>query len=63
MNSPLVVGLDVLGIGMRCLGEENELIWYEKEITMAIACTGILWLGFLGLMTIMGEGLVFTAIS
>jgi hypothetical protein len=42
MNLPILVSLDVLGIGTCCLGEENELTWYKKEISVAVACIGIL---------------------
>ena len=63
MNSPILVGLDVLGIGTRCLGEENKLASYEEDITAAGACAGTLWLGSLGMMAITREGLAITAIS
>ena len=59
----IIVGRDILGIGTRCLGEEHKLTWYQLEITVAIECTGIQWLGLLGMMAIMQEGLAFTAIS
>ncbi len=40
MKSSLV-GLDVLGIGTCCLGEEDKLTWYQEEITVVFECTGI----------------------
>ena len=43
----ILVGLDVLGVGSRCLGEENKLTWYQLEITVAVVHTGIRWLGLL----------------
>ena len=61
--SPILVGIDVLGVEMCCPGEENELIWYEEGITVAIVYTGILWLGLLGMMAITREGLAFMAIK
>ena len=30
MNSQIHVGLDVLGVGMHCLEEENDVTWYEE---------------------------------
>ena len=63
MNSPILVSIDVLGIEMCFLGKENELTWYEEGITVFVACTGILWLGLLGMMAITREGLFFMAIS
>ena len=41
MNSPIPIGLEVLGVGSRCLGEENQLTWYDEEITVAVARTGV----------------------
>ncbi len=52
MNSPILVGLDLLGIGSHCLGGENKLTWYLLEITVAVARTGIQWLGLLGNLAI-----------
>ena len=52
MNSPILVSLDLLGIGSCCLGEENKLTSYKEEITVAVACIGILWMGFLGNLAI-----------
>jgi hypothetical protein len=63
MSSLILVGLDVFGIGSRCLGEENKLTWYDEKITVVVVCTGIQWLGFLGMIAITQEGLVFTDIS
>jgi len=63
MNSLSLVGLDVFDGGTRCPGEENKVTWFEEEITAAIAGTGTLWLGLLGMMAIMWESFAFMAIS
>ena len=40
-NSPILVGLEVLGIRSHCLGDENYLTWYNEKTTVAVTCTGV----------------------
>jgi hypothetical protein len=52
INFSILVDLDLVGAGSCCLGEENKLTWYDREITVAFACTGIPWMGLFGMMAI-----------
>jgi hypothetical protein len=37
MNLPILVSLDLLDVGTRCLVGGNKLTWYQLEITVAVA--------------------------
>ena len=50
MNSPILVGLDLVGVGSCFLGEENVLTWCKRERLVAAMCTAFPWMGLLGVM-------------
>ena len=52
MKSPILVGLEFLGIGTFCLAEVCKLTWIQLEITVAVVCAGIRWMGLLGNLAI-----------